>query len=79
MPVRREERTDQCLCRKIICHPYIRESIFKIEELGISVRALADPVPHNRCDPVREQRAVTDRNPPITSAEVWMNLQKSYS
>ena len=67
-------------------HPgeYLRE---ELEELGISVRALADAlgVPHNRIAAIlREQRAVTaDTAIRLaayfgTSAEVWMNLQKSY-
>lgn len=67
-------------------HPgeYLRD---ELEELGISIRELADAlgVPHNRIAAIlRGQRAVTaDTALRLaayfgTSADVWMGLQKSY-
>jgi len=67
-------------------HPgeYLRE---ELEELEISVRAFADAlsVPHNRIAAIlRGERAISaDTALRLatwfgTSADVWMNLQKSY-
>lgn len=67
-------------------HPgeYLRD---ELEETGLSIRELADAlgVPHNRIAAIlRGQRAVTaDTALRLaayfgTSAEVWLNLQKSY-